>query len=185
MENTHMKIRIVAEEKALIQLDSNKEFYDGKMLRYIFRNLADIILIMDEDEFEHKWKNSESALRSFFSSYDMPLPQAISDLKQIYNDPGKCLQFDPFAIWLFDKPESDIKKLQEYIGVWALRPESLSDDYFRLGHSRKYEKNDVVEGEKGNGWGNFFGEIPKPLPPRNSIVLNDRYLLTINYIKAF
>ena len=177
MENTHKKIRIVAEKDALIQLCFNKEFHEGKILKHIFRNLADILLIMDEDVFEAEWNNSESDLRKFFDAYDVPRPRAISGLSQIYKDPRICVKLDPYALWLFNKSELDVINFREFLGVWALTPQSLSDDYFSLEHPREYDKDDVIAGSKDNGWGNYLEELPKALPPINSIVLNDRHLL--------
>lgn len=173
----HKKIRIVAEKDALIQLSFNKEFHEGKILKHIFRNLAEILLIMDEGEFETQWNNSESDIRKFFEAYDIPRPRAISGLTQIYKNPGICTQLDPFALWLFNKTEKDVINFREYLGVWALSPQSLSDDYFCLEHLREYDKDDVINGTKDNGWGNYFEQLPKALPPINSIVINDRYLL--------
>lgn len=175
--DTHNKICIVAEKDAIIRLCFNKEFIEGKILKHIFRNLADILLIMDEDVFESEWNDSESEIRKFFEAYDIPRPRAISGLTQIYKNPGICTKFDPFALWLFDKSEQDVSNFREYLGVWALSPQSLSDDYFCLEHPREYDKDDVIDGSKDNGWGNYLEELPRPLPPINSIVLNDRHLL--------
>lgn len=61
----HNKIRIIAEKDAIIQLSFNKEFNEGRVLKYIFRILAEILLIMDEAEFDSEWSNSESELRKF------------------------------------------------------------------------------------------------------------------------
>lgn len=177
MENNHRKIHIVAEKEALIQLSFNKEFREGKTLKHIFRNLADILLIMNEEEFEKEWGNSESDIRKFFEAYDIPRPRAITGLNRIYNNPGICTKLDPFALWLFNRTEQDVNNLREYLGVWALSPQSLSDDYFDIEHSREYDKDDIIDGTKDNGWGNYLEELPKVLPPANSIVLNDRHLL--------
>ena len=173
----HKKIHIIAEKEALLQLCFNKEFHEGKILKHIFRNHADILLIMDEGEFDSEWNNSESDIRKFFEAYDIPRPRAISGLTQIYKNPGICAQLDPFALWLFNKAEKDVINFREYLGVWALSPQSLSDDYFCLEHPREYDKNDVIDGSKDNGWGNYLEQLPKVLPPINSIVLNDRHLL--------
>lgn len=177
MQNKHKKIRIFAERDALVQLCFNKEFHEGKTLKHIFRNLADILLIMEEKDFEREWENPESDLRKFFEAYDIPRPRAISGLTQIYNDPSICAQLDPFALWLFNRTEQDVNNFREYLGVWALNPQNLSDDYFSLEHSREYDKGDMLDGTKDNGWGNYLEELPKVLPPVNSIVLNDRHLL--------
>lgn len=173
----HKKIHIVAEKDALIKLSSNKEFDEGKILKHIFRNLADIVLIMEEGEFERDWNNPESDIRKFFEAYDLPCPRAISGLTKIYEDPRICAQLDPFALWLFNKTERDVINFREYLGVWALSPQSLSDDYFCIEHTHGYDKYEVIDGNKDNGWGNYLEQLTKALPPINSIVLNDRYLL--------
>lgn len=173
----HKKIRIIAEKDAIIQLCFNKEFNDGRVLKYIFRILAEILLIMDEAELDSEWSNSESELRKFFDAYDIPRPRAISGLKQIYKNPSICTELDPFALWLFNKSEQDIINFREFLGVWALSPKSLSEDYFSLEHPREYDKGQIIEGSKNNGWGNYLDELPKALPPINSIILNDRHLL--------
>ena len=173
----HKKIRIVAEKDALIQLCFNKEFHEGKVLKHIFRNLADILLIMEEKQFDEEWNDSESDLRKFFESYDMPRPRAISGLTQIYKNPGICVDLDPFALWLFNRSEQDVINFREYLGVWALSPQSLSDDYFSMEYPREFDKDDIIDGSKDNGWGNYLEQLPKNLPPINSIVLNDRHLL--------
>lgn len=171
------KIRIIAEEDALLQLSSNEEFNKGSKLKSILRNCAEIILIMDENEFGAQWEDSESNIRKFVQAYDMPKPRAISGLNKIYSNPGLCYKLDPFAIWFFNKSTADLKKFRNYLGVWAINTSELTDNFFYINHSREYEKNDRINGTRGNGWGNFLEQVPGFLPPINSIVINDRYLV--------
>ena len=171
------KIRIIAEEDALLQLSSNEEFNKGSKLKSILRNCAEIILIMDENEFGAQWEDSESNIRKFVEAYDMPKPRAISGLNKIYSNPGLCYKLDPFAIWFFNKSTADLKKFRNYLGVWAINTSELTDNFFYINHSREYEKNDRINGTRGNGWGNFLEQVPGFLPPINSIVINDRYLV--------
>ena len=173
----HKKINIFAEKDALLKLSQNKEFTNGRNIKQILKNLSKIFLIMEEDEFDKEWNNVESDLRKFFDAFDIPKPEACSKLKSVYKDPVLCSKLDPFALWLFNKSDYDLDKFRNYLGVWALNADALTDDNFSLEHSREYEKNAVIKGTKGNGWGNFLEELPKKLPPMNSIVINDRYLL--------
>lgn len=177
MGSNHHKIRIFAEKEALIQLSLNKEFIEGKILKQIFRQLSEIFLIMNEVDFEQEWSDSESPLRKFFDAYDIPRPRALSGLQQIYKNPSLCVDLDPFALWLFNSTEQNISRFRDYLGVWAINPQDISDDYFALEHPREYDKDDIISGTKDNGWGNYIEELPKELPPINSIVLNDRHLL--------
>lgn len=171
------KIHIFAEIDALLNLRNNPNFIEGHILKYIIKNQAEIILIMDEDDFSDQWNDSESSLRKLFDSFDLPKPRAMTGLKQIYSNPLLCYQLDPFAIWLLDKPDSDINKFREFMGVWALNGTSIPDDYFSIHHPREYDQGDVINGPKSTGWGNYLAEISKPIPPINSIVLNDRHLV--------
>jgi len=173
----HRRIRIFAEKEALIQLSSNSEFRSGFTLRHILKNLSDVWLIMSQEELDTEWANSESPLRKFCESYDLPCPKASNELKLVYKNPLYCTLIDPFALWLFNRGQEEIKRFQEYLGVWAVSPMDLNDTYFALEHSRGYDRNDVIDGPKQNGWGNFLAELPKPVPPMNSIILNDRHLL--------
>jgi hypothetical protein len=75
--------------------------------------------------------------------------------------------------------------MRENLGVWAINPAEMTDDYFCLEYSRGYpQKRDVeITGPKGNGWGNYLCGLTKPLPPMNSLIINDRFLLA-NFDKS-
>ena len=171
------KVTIVAEPEALFKLSMNKGFTEGRNLRKIFSNLSEIFLIMDEREFEAQWMDSESPIRKVVDAYNLPRPKAKSGLKKIYTNPGLCYEKAPFAIWLLNNTEENLRKFKDYLGVWAVDTSELTDDFFYLNHSRGYDKDDEITGSRGNGWGNFLEQIPNPLPPINSIVLNDRHLI--------
>lgn len=173
----HEKITIIAEPDAIVRLGFNQEFKEGRTLKYIIKNLSSIFLIMDEDDFTKDWDNSESPLRRFFDAYDIPRPKAISGLLQIYKNPGLCYKLNPFAIWFLNKPVKDLNNFRDLLGVWAINTSELTDDYFYLDHPREYDKDDILDGPKDNGWGNYLEEIHKPFPPCNAFVLNDRHLL--------
>lgn len=182
----HERITIIAEPDAIVRLDFNREFREGKTLKFIIKNLSSIFLIMDEESFKKDWDNSESSLRRFFDAYDIPRPKAISGLLQIYKNPGLCYKLNPFAIWFFNKSKKDLDNFRNYLGVWAINTSELTDDYFYLDHPREYDRNDIINGSKDNGWGNYLEEIHKQIPPCNAFVLNDRYLLlNTNETSAF
>lgn len=172
-----MKIKLIAEIDALIQLSYNTGFVKGGLLKFILKNTSDIILIMDDEELNNLWSDSESDLRKFCDSYDIPRPKADSEIKEKYLNPVFCYQHDPFAIWLLNRPHEVLSKFKDYLGLWAISPKELSDDFFCLDHKRVYSRSEFIEGPKDNGWGNLLTEIPKSLPPMNSIVINDRFLL--------
>ena len=172
------KIKIIAEKDALLQLLNSTSFSKGKTLKYIFQNLAEIVLIMDEEDLEKDWKNMESKLRKLFDSFDLERPTAISALKKIYKNPAFCVEFDPFALWVLNKAENEINNLKECLGVWALHPNSITDDCFEVRLPKRYTNNSVIKGKKNNGWGNYLALLEKELPPMNGIVINDRYLLS-------
>ena len=171
------KINIFAEEEALVRLGTNSEFINGRLMKYILKNQANIFLIMNEDRFNEVWSDSESQLRKFCEAFDLAQPRCLSGLTQIYSKPDLCYQLDPFAIWLFNRSDSDINKFREYFGVWALNPSKLTDNFFHLSHSKEYDRGDEITGSHDNGWGNFLEQVPTTIPPLNSIVLNDRHLL--------
>ena len=174
----HNKINVIAETDALLKLSSNKEFLEGKVLKYILKNLSKIVLIMDESEFESQWNDVESPIHKFFDSYDVPRPVAIGGLTQIYSNPSLAYQLDPFAIWLLNKSDKDLNNFRDFYGVWAINTQFLTDDYFSIKHADEYDKNEEIDGSKNNGWGNFLEQVDKPLPPINSLVLNDRWIVS-------
>ena len=171
-----MKVRIFAEESALIQLIKSNGFVNGRYLKTILKN-SKLYLIMEEEKFESMWNNPESDIRYFCSAFDIPRPEAVPGLRKVYEKPILCTQLDPYAIWLLNKTDEDILKLKNYLGVWAISPNNLSDDLFCLEYSKEYDRDDLIDGPKDSGWGNYLAQIPKDLPPMNSIVINDRYLL--------
>ncbi len=173
------KVRIFAEPGALTKLFNNGGFKTGRNLKEIFRNLSNIVLIMDEELFATQWNDTESHLRKLFNAYDLPCPKAVTGLKMIYSDPTICCELDPFAIWLLDKPEKDLSYMRDLLGVWAINPAEMTDDFFCLEYPKAYPQKEGVEitGPKGNGWGNYLCGLTKPLPPINSLIINDRFLL--------
>ena len=174
----HKKIRIIAEYAAILHLSSNKEFLEGRLFKYILKNLSQILLIMDENEFESQWADSESSIRKFFDSYDIPRPRAISELTKVYSNPSLSYQLDPYAIWLLNRSDKDLNNFREYFGVWAINTQMLIDDYFSIKHYDEFDKDEVINGSTDNGWGNFLEQVNRPLPPINSIVLNDRWIVS-------
>lgn len=177
---THEKLHIFAEPSALERLCKNPNFINGIFLKAIIKQMSEIFLIMDEFDFAKEWTNSESPLRKFFEAYDIQKPQIYPNITQIYSNPEMFYKLDPFAIWLLNRPEDDINKIKELMGVWAVNTAEIKDDYFLMDFPKGYEKNDIIDGSRSNGWGNYLENIKKPIPPFNSIVLNDRFLIMDN-----
>ena len=173
----HNKINIFAEEDALVRLGANNEFKNGRLLKYILQNRANIFLIMDKEKFNAAWTDPESRLRKFCQAYDLSKPCCKTELTQIYKRPALCYQLDPYAIWLFNRSDSEVNKFRNYLGVWAINPSKLTDNFFYLHHTKEYDRNDIINGSHDNGWGNFLEQVPTTIPPMNSIVLNDRFLM--------
>ena len=81
------------------------------------------------------WMDSESPLRKVVDAYNLPRPKAKSGLKKIYTNPGLCYEKAPFAIWLLNNTEENLRKFKDYLGVWAVDTSELTDDFFYLNHS--------------------------------------------------
>ena len=179
------KVRIFAESGALIKLLNNKEFKDGRNLKKILRERSELYVIMDEKTLKAQWEDLESPVRRFCDAIDKPRPNAIEGLEPFFNTPKLLCEIDPFAIWLLDKPEKDLNDMRTLLGVWAISPSELTDDFFCLEYPKGYPQKDgaVITGPKNNGWGNYLCGLTKPLPPMNSLIVNDRYLLA-NYSKS-
>ena len=132
----HNKINIFAEEDALVRLGANNEFKNGRLLKYILQNRANIFLIMDKEKFNAAWTDPESRLRKFCQAYDLSKPCCKTELTQIYKRPALCYQLDPYAIWLFNRSDSEVNKFRNYLGVWAINPSKLTDNFFYLHHTK-------------------------------------------------
>lgn len=173
----HDKVMIFADLQSLIKLGNNKAFKYGRDLKEIIKNHSKINLIMDETECDRQWANSESPLRKFCDSYDIPRPNASALFAQFYNNPKLCAEVDPFALWLINTSDKNLQNFRDYMGVWAINTSNIDDLYLYMDHQRSYEIKNVIGGENNNGWANYIAELPHSLPPLNSIVLNDRFLI--------
>lgn len=174
------KVNIFADVASFLNLLTNPEFVNGKDLKYLIRQRADVFLIIDQEVLNERWNDKEDILRKLCDAYDIPCPNARPKLLTIFQKPFLCPQLDPFGIWMVNASEQDISRIKESYGVWMENPSLMSDDVFYLHHKREYEKDDVISGSTNNGWANYLEELStqgKQLPPLNAVVINDRYLL--------
>lgn len=170
------KIHIYADVVSFVRLLLNSKIREGKDIKCMLRTRAEIHLCISKKDLSSLWEDEESILRKLCDAIDLPCPQADPSLLQIYEFPN-IVQQDPLGIWFFNLTEENISRFQEYYGVWMLNAESIDDETLFLHHNREYDIDDVIEGESDNGWKNYLNQLDKALPPLNSIVINDRYLI--------
>ncbi len=175
------KVNIFADVTSFLNLLANPEFAKGRDLKSLIRQRAEVFLIVDQEELDRRWEDAEDTLRKLCDAYDIPCPRALPKLAAIFESPDLCVRLDPFGLWMINASEQDINRFREYLGVWMVNPSSIMDDIFYLHHKRDYNKGDIIDGSSNdNGWANYIEELSlngKRLPPINSVVINDRYLL--------
>ena len=173
------KVHIYSDYTSFLKLLASKAFSEGRDLKSIICRRASVYLIVDEEEIQRDWNDVESPLRKGCDAFDIPCPQIVPEMKEIFGKPALCYQKDPYAIWFINTSEDNIQKFRELFGVWMINVDSIKDDTFYLHHRREYQKDDVIDGTTDNGWANYLEEVKrqKGLPPMNAIVINDRYLL--------
>jgi RNAse (barnase) inhibitor barstar len=173
--NQH-KVTIYTNRQSLLQLNWNKEFISGKFLKGLIKN-AKIVLMISEENLDAIWKDTESDLYKFCEAHDISKPSCDDFLSQLCENNDLFAEKDSTAIWMVNLSENDCNEIKKRYGIWIVNTNSINDDYFRLYHqSEDYEKDEIIKGTKNNGFGNYLETSPKPLPPLNSIVLNDRFL---------
>lgn len=175
------KVNIFADIASFLNLLTNPEFVNGRDLKCLIRQRADVFLIIDSKELEKRWSDKEDVLRKSCDAYDISCPYALPELAEIFENPAKCYQHDPYGLWMINTTEESIQRFRDYLGVWMVNSSLLKDDTFYLHHKREYEKDDIISGSSTiNGWANYIEKLSaqgKELPPMNAIVINDRHLL--------
>ena len=169
------KVNIYADKNSLIQLALNKEFSTGKHLQQVVKN-ARIVLLMQEDELDKLWEDLESDIRKFCDAYDISKPSA--EFVDIFKNPRLCYEKDPFALWFINTNEDNINKFKNYFGVWMVNTTIVHDDVFKLEYqSDEFVSGDIIKGTSQNGYQNYIDASPAPLPPMNSVLINDRWFI--------
>lgn len=168
-------VNIYADRNSLVQLALNKEFSDGKHLQQVVKS-ARIVLLMQQEELDKLYEDLESDIRKFCDAYDISKPSA--EFVDIFRNPRLCYEKDPFALWFINTNEDNINKFKNYFGVWMVNTILVKDDSFKLDYpSDEFVSGDIINGESENGYQNYIDASPVPLPPMNSILINDRWFL--------
>lgn len=173
------KVKFFFDPVSFFKLLTNPEFTQGRDLKAIIRNRAEVYLLVSESDLKRVWDDNEHPLRKSCDGFDIPRPKAYPEYERIFKNPALCYQIDPFAIWFLNIDQSMIDRFRDSFGLWVWDASTIKDNSLYIHHKKEYEKDDVIEGSSSNGWKNYLEDAnPKvKLPPFNSIVINDRHLI--------
>lgn len=167
---------------------------ESKIVLYIGRNALENIAIFDEDfpNLHDITKNhsilcldlTEQELDEILDDVEGDLSQfclknniKTVPLKEYFNaikEDSSLIVDKPRAIFFLNISSDEAKMLSEKYGVIIQSESSIDDNILQLSFRKSLDKGDVVKGNS-DGWSNLLSA--QKLPPLNSLIITDNYLL--------
>mgnify|MGYP006997689083 FL=1 len=148
----------------------------------IFKNHSNICMDLTNAELNSIFNPSDSDnsddLFTIFKAYDISVPIALKDFFDLMNAQEDAIISKPNAFFLRDCPSEDAQMLRDKYGVWVISKEEVTN---RMFESLSF-KDEFVPGTKygkdDNGWKNIINDNGLQLPPSNSLIVSDNFLLS-------
>ncbi len=176
------KIYIDKESLEIIAQDSTISDYYYKNIIEIFRKHALLYINISSEEIAELREPSNlddpGDLFNFIEGKSLPWPSSAKDNFDFLRLKEGNLDINGNVIYILNN-KSDVKRIKDLYGVWAISVEDLDDNSFY--YEFKYNPSSETKyayGSTKNGWINVLGEEVTYFPPSNSVVISDSNLLT-------
>lgn len=146
---------------------------DYPNLHNIFKSHAILCVDLSDEELDEALSDEESDISQFCLKNDIqtiPLKSYFDALRENTS----IIEEKPRAMFFLDIPPTDAKELSSKYGVIVQSENAINDRILQLSYKKGLNKGTFVSGPK-DGWSNLLGGIP--LPPMNSLIISDNYLL--------
>lgn len=165
------KITIYIGREALEEVAVCSDKYPN--LYNIFKKNASICIDLADEDFDKIFEDSESDLSQFCLRNDIEAVPLHSYFETINSDKSIMVE-KPHAMFFFHISEDEAKSLSKRYGVIVQSDNAMDDRVLKLSFNKKLCKGETVSGNN-DGWSNLFANIK--MPPSNSLVISDNYLL--------
>lgn len=141
-------------------------------LHHIFNHHAVICVNLTDDELDEILEDEESELTQL-SKNDVKII-ALSDYFTALQEDRSMVVDKPRAMFFFDISKAEADKISSEYGILVQSEKEIDDNVLQLSFKKSPDKGDNFSGTR-DGWSNLlFGQ---KLPPSNSLIITDNYLL--------
>ena len=142
-------------------------------LHHIFKSHAVLCIDLSDDELDEILSDQESDLATFCLKNDIKTV-ALKDYFTSLKEDKSTISEKPRAMFFFDVSEEEANSLSSKYGVIIQSEKKINDNILQLSFRRNLDKGQIVAGTN-NGWQNLLKD--QKLPPMNSLIISDNYLL--------
>jgi hypothetical protein len=146
---------------------------DYPNLHNIFKSHAILCVDLSDDELDKILSDEENDLSQFCLRNDIQtIP--LKDYFDALREDKAIIVEKPRAMFFFDIPVAEAKELSSKYGVIVQSEKAINDRVLQLSFKKGLNKGAIVSGKK-DGWSNLLDGVK--LPPMNSLIISDNYLL--------
>ena len=177
------KATIYAERTALTDVLRKAFTNDGlDNVVEIFKRHSNICIDLTDAELDSIFKPTDlqnlDDLFTIFSAYDISVPVALKDFFDLMIAQEDTVFSKPNALFFRDCPLKDAQMLRDKYGVWVISKEEVTNRMFESLSFKDEFVPKTYYGKGDNGWKNIIESNGLQLPPSNSLIISDNYLLS-------
>lgn len=149
---------------------------DFPNLHEIIKNHGELFVDMSDEHLETMLSqpNDNNWLLPFYIGGNFSIHSSKEFFLSLRED-DSIIAKETRALYILDISEEEAIKLTKAYGVMVLSDKSINDDIFQLDFKKIFEKQSSTKTDNNSGWTDIFDYIK--LPPLNSLVITDNYLL--------
>lgn len=177
------KATIYAERTALTDVMRKAFSKDGlENIIEIFKSHSTICIDLTDDELDSIFNPQDMEnlddLFTICNAYDISVPVALKDFFDLMKVKEDTIISKPNAFFLRDCSLEDAQLLRDKYGVWVISKEEVTNRMFeKLSFKDEFEPEKNY-GKSDNGWKNIISDNGLQLPPSNSLIISDNFLLS-------
>ncbi|MCC8115252.1 MAG: hypothetical protein LIP03_14925 [Bacteroidales bacterium] len=146
---------------------------DYPNLHNIIKNHSILCLNLTDEELDDILLDPEGDISQFCLKNNIPLIALDDYFKALKEEPSQIAE-KPRSMFFFDISPEEAETMSNKYGVIVQSENKIDDNILQLSFRKNLDKGEVIEGDS-DGWSNLFAKLS--LPPCNSLVISDNYLL--------
>lgn len=173
---------IYAEKTALIDVLEKAFETDGlENIIKIFRSHSKICIDLTDSErdaiFTPDNFDNIDVLLTLFNAFDIEKPIALKSYFEQMEEEEDAVILHSNSYFLRDCTTIDAEHMREKYGVWVISKDEVSNRLFEYLSFKDEFEPDTLYGKGPNGWKNIIQDNNLQLPPSNSLIISDNFLL--------
>lgn len=176
------KATIYAEREALTDVVRKAFTTEGlDNIIAVLKNHSEICVDLTDAELDEVFRPTDMEklddLFTLFSAYDISVPIALKDFFEQMGQQEDLIISKPNAFFLRDCSIKEAQSLRDKYGVWVISKDEVTNRMFEgLSFKDEFEP-ETLYGKGPNGWKNIIQDNNLQLPPSNSLIISDNFLL--------